>query len=455
MSSHCGAKSDEQVSGVLWPFGSMTVSTALMAAVAVLIAAAVGGGVLTGCSGEKETTTKKPAAPDPLALAPADAIGIVRVDVKAIAADLLDQLGQAEEPLLPPPVLEAVKKLADRVDSVDVFLVDGSAEAPPTLFAVVRGSLTVDDLVSAAASMTGGEKPPYTEVRPGVYDSNAGPAPIRAIFGSEAPEADDGVVLVGLQPMMTDDFIKNLGTGDVEALRKLLAGVDTSVPIHGGIVLDVIDDPEAPRSLAGSIDPRRKGGMHVALEFKDVKFAREFSASLVDFRGKAMLPALEITASGKLAVVECKWEGGILESVIPGVMRARQLARRALSAANLQGIGKGVLMYAAENEDRIPQHLGELVTVEWVPLEILISPSGKTPREGWDPKAGKVPGDYVYLRVPLDAPEGLIMAYERPELNKGEGTNVLHVDGSVRWVTPEEYAKLLADTKAWLAANRK
>ena len=44
--------------------------------------------------------------------------------------------------------------------------------------------------------------------------------------------------------------------------------------------------------------------------------------------------------------------------------------------------------------------------------------------------------DYVYLRPPegVNPEDWWVLVYERPEINKGEGTNVLFADGKVQWV---------------------
>ena len=141
---------------------------------------------------------------------------------------------------------------------------------------------------------------------------------------------------------------------------------------------------------------------------------------------------------------------------LPTLARAKGQAKQAISAANLNGIGKGIIIYAAEHNDQFPPDLVKLVE-EGQPAELLISPtSGRKVRK--DSKGKPIPPfDYVYLGAGLnaDAPGGLIMAYERPEINNFKGTNVLYVDCHVAWASMEEFRRALAKTQKWIAENNK
>ncbi len=133
--------------------------------------------------------------------------------------------------------------------------------------------------------------------------------------------------------------------------------------------------------------------------------------------------------------------------------RARMLAKRALSGGNLNGIYKGLLMYGAEHGDQVPPDLAALIDSSVIPGKMLYSHnSGRTPR--LDEKGKPVgPIDYVYLGAQLgslDVEGDLILAYERPEINRGKGTNVLYASGQVKWVSMAQFELDLARTKDYI-----
>ena len=138
--------------------------------------------------------------------------------------------------------------------------------------------------------------------------------------------------------------------------------------------------------------------------------------------------------------------------LVPSLQRARTLAKRALSARNLNGIGKGIVMYRVEHNDRFPPNLPNLIEEGTIPALMLYSQSsGRKPR--LDSKGKPIgPIDYVYLGAELspDAPPDLVIAYERPEINRGKGTNVLYVDGHVRWVSMEKFRRDLERTQEYI-----
>ncbi len=146
--------------------------------------------------------------------------------------------------------------------------------------------------------------------------------------------------------------------------------------------------------------------------------------------------------------------------LLPTLGRARGQAKQAVSAANLRGIGKGCMIYAAENNDKFPPDLAKLVEIGCAGPSMLMSPtSGRKVRLD---SAGKPVGpfDYVYLGAGLKAddilnPYEFILAYEQPEINKLKGTNVLFVDCHVAWVSMEEFRGLLARTQEWIEKRNK
>jgi len=144
--------------------------------------------------------------------------------------------------------------------------------------------------------------------------------------------------------------------------------------------------------------------------------------------------------------------GAVMVSVLyPSLSRAKGEAKKAVSSANLKGIGMSVMMYAADNNDQFPPDLSALVRENLITANMLVSPvSGRKMRV--DAKGLPLDkSDYVYI-VNLDsvAPGQLIMAYERLENYKGRGTYVLYVNGAVAWLDRKEFDKALKSTNEYL-----
>ncbi len=125
--------------------------------------------------------------------------------------------------------------------------------------------------------------------------------------------------------------------------------------------------------------------------------------------------------------------------LVPALAEARSKARRVASKSNLHGIGSGMHMYAVAHRDVFPPDLDVLVDEGYISPEMLASPAGEARR---GPEDGQ--SDYIYPNPGLrlsdirNAPE-FVLVYERPENYDGRGTNVLFADGSVRWMSTEEF----------------
>ena len=117
-------------------------------------------------------------------------------------------------------------------------------------------------------------------------------------------------------------------------------------------------------------------------------------------------------------------------------------------------------MYASENNDDYPPDLNRLVEEKFIDPEMLMSPtSGRKIR--LDSKDNPIPPfDYVYLGAGLKTtnipkPSTFILAYEKPEINRFHGTNVLYADGHVEWVFMKKFQHDLARTKQWIEKHKK
>jgi hypothetical protein len=119
------------------------------------------------------------------------------------------------------------------------------------------------------------------------------------------------------------------------------------------------------------------------------------------------------------------WAATSTGVMLPSLFRARELAKRAVSRANLRGIGQACYIYANDHNEQFPESLDALLEAG-----ILIGEKSLlSPRH--DGRA------YVYIagQSPNDDIRN-VLAYER--FVGDEGTAVLYLDGHVEWLSEWE-----------------
>jgi len=100
-------------------------------------------------------------------------------------------------------------------------------------------------------------------------------------------------------------------------------------------------------------------------------------------------------------------------------------------AAKLTGYGEG---------DRFPPSLQIIFPTAPDPQLYICPDSG---HNSGDTNHVNLWADYVYVSGLTESdPPGCILAFCPPENHKGEGANVLFIDGSVRWYSVEEFKRL-------------
>jgi hypothetical protein len=147
-----------------------------------------------------------------------------------------------------------------------------------------------------------------------------------------------------------------------------------------------------------------------------------------------------------LVVVLLAMSAGLLSSCRSKVAPARERCQ-----ANLRVLWKAACMYSRDQVETFPPSLHHMVAL--------------APEPGWYvcPASGHQPGDtnqvdawsdYGYVSG-LNAadPPGCVLAFCPPEHHKGEGANVLLVDGTVRWCTADEFRKLTNEPSLFLGVQ--
>jgi prepilin-type processing-associated H-X9-DG protein len=150
----------------------------------------------------------------------------------------------------------------------------------------------------------------------------------------------------------------------------------------------------------------------------------------------------------------------LVSILLPSLSRARELAKRAVSASNLRGVGIGCQIYANDHAGRFPDRLEALIENGMITREMLVSP--RDPEVTITPEnrealtelgylkpdvqpADKWSGSYVYIagQSEKDDPRNVV-AYEK--IISDEGTNVLFLDGHVEWMKLDGFKQALVKT---------
>jgi prepilin-type processing-associated H-X9-DG protein len=133
--------------------------------------------------------------------------------------------------------------------------------------------------------------------------------------------------------------------------------------------------------------------------------------------------------------------------MLPAISRAREMARRAISASNLKQIGMASLMYTNDHKGQMPASLEDLLSGKKYIKDAKVLTSPIRPKDFNGPS-------YVYSSIPvtmdkIKEPATFVVAYENTEYQK-EGTNVLFADGHVAWMKPAEFRTAMEKTFAEL-----
>jgi prepilin-type processing-associated H-X9-DG protein len=147
--------------------------------------------------------------------------------------------------------------------------------------------------------------------------------------------------------------------------------------------------------------------------------------------------ALMMAAQTNLSVGQAALAAGIL---LPAINRAREIASRTASGANLRALGQAVFVYEAQH-GRYPDHVAPLILDGTITPMLLIVPGEPMPdtpdyeaKEAAWRKWVDQHSDYVYLGMSDKTPAGDVVAYEKFDpKNPPEGLNILYGDGHVEW----------------------
>jgi prepilin-type processing-associated H-X9-DG protein len=146
------------------------------------------------------------------------------------------------------------------------------------------------------------------------------------------------------------------------------------------------------------------------------------------YRGTGIEPSLGAVAGGAIAA-------GVM---MPALARARQQAKQAVSMSHMKQIGLVLMMYADENEGKLPERI-EQAHDYYNDSKILDSPL----------KPGGFDGpSYIYVKghsLGADSAARQVIAYENPQYLRDE-INVLFLDGHVERMSRHRFVEALEAT---------
>ena len=136
--------------------------------------------------------------------------------------------------------------------------------------------------------------------------------------------------------------------------------------------------------------------------------------------------------------------------MLPSLGHARALSGRAADAANVSGIAKGCVVYANDFNDKMPEHLAELVARNQItPRSLVVKGSGTLPLELTAEQREKMEGDWHIIQKDIDAhcdyvylgkgtknttDSSQVLVFTKPELKVSrEGINLGFYDAHAEW----------------------
>ena len=122
----------------------------------------------------------------------------------------------------------------------------------------------------------------------------------------------------------------------------------------------------------------------------------------------------------------------INDFIAPPLLKIQTTAKRLVCSSNLSGIGKALLIYANDYDDKFPPNLEILISTAELPAKVLMCPSTK------------LKDSYIYRGATLSTPDApfMILVHDKKGNHEG-GQNVLFNDSHVEWVTDDRFKELI------------
>lgn len=169
---------------------------------------------------------------------------------------------------------------------------------------------------------------------------------------------------------------------------------------------------------------------------------------------------------GELSAPGISSDSFMIAALLPPLARAKDLANRAVSAANERAIIESAYLYAQSHQGQLPPNLSVLVAARYLAAKALTSPgSGESPADlsTLSPAQRKNPAvigkllmghfSYAYFgsgfNTSLNRAYDVAAIFDFAELHNKHGCNVGFLDGHVTWVPENQIAALVAAQNAY------
>jgi hypothetical protein len=179
-------------------------------------------------------------------------------------------------------------------------------------------------------------------------------------------------------------------------------------------------------------------------------------------------PGVQIIGGNPSGMSVAALAAGGLAVALPATAKARTNAQRVVDATDLRAIVQGCAVYAASNNDNLPDDLAKLVAEDMLPPRALVSPLTEnkplemTPGLSQLAKADPVKFsetvaahcDFIYLgkgtrMVNMRAASSMVLAYTKPSPKSSEGINLAFYDGHIAYYRLGELDEAFRQTNTY------
>ncbi len=258
-----------------------------------------------------------------------------------------------------------------------------------------------------------------TPVRSDALAAAFGACAGRTVQAIVIPTADQNRVLAEMLPQA----LGGSGARQFEGLKWAALGVDLPQSMALGLTVETA----GPDSAEGLLKVLKDVYAWVGQQPDIRSSVPELDQVLADLAPRTQQSRLVLNLD------QARMDALIRRLVGPSLVKAREKAQRMVCASNLKQTGLAILMYASDHKDQLPPDLQTLISAAKLPDKCLVCPL-----------AGDK-GSYAYRGAGLTTklPSQMILAHDRSANHKGQGRNVVFLDGHVEWVTESRFQDLI------------
>jgi len=387
--------------------------------------------------------------------APPDAVGVIHINPNGIinAKAVLDNFRKWKVDISERP-WEVIQRTAGKIDAIDFFVVPDTGRFNIGIVAVVRGTIGPNDIIELSEA-TGDRIPTLRHLGNGRYSLSERDSDeeVIMIYGAGANDVPEGVLVFGSRRMLTDEYIKALGTGDNEVLQAGIRDVRTSSEfwLVGSFESIYLPLPFHVKSLSGWLDVSGKENGRLNVTCGNENHAKKMLDEYQSV-GRWLGQLATIEQKGNVVTVEIVERGLMARLWEPSMARDRDEARKVRCAANLSQIGKGAAMYmnTLGRNQYYPRSLKELVDSGVInERRVFVCPAQKT-----ELKPGQFVTDYESFLDLVDEPlteakaqSSYPLAWDKKG-NHPDGINVVYFDAHVEFCPgPDAYDNLIREVE--------